>query len=281
MKPGNVLLDEEGNAYLTDFGVALDAGAPEQTTGMMVRGTPAYLSPEQIRLEPATPRSDIYALGVVLFETLTGEHPFPGTSLNVLLDQHLQQPLPSVRESRPELPAAVDAVIAKATAKNAEDRFADVLELATAFRAAIEGRRGSSLVAADLRNPYKGLRAFLEADAGDFFGREVVVRRLVERLAEPSASARFLCVVGPSGSGKSSVVRAGLVPALRRGAIEGSERWFVVDLMPGAHPCASSRAPCSASRSSRRRRCSRTSSATNTAWSARSNASCPTRTPSW
>lgn len=156
--------------------------------------------------------------------------------MNVLLDQHLQQPLPSVRTLRPELPAAADAVIAKATAKDAKDRFTDVLEVATAFHAAIEGRGRSSLATADLRNPYKGLRAFHEPDAGDFFGREVVIRRLIERLAEPSANARFLCVIGPSGSGKSSLVRAGVVPALRRGAIEGSERWFVVDLMPGAHP---------------------------------------------
>ena len=63
VKPGNVLLDEDGNAYLTDFGVALDAGSPERSTGTMMRGTPAYLSPEQIRLDPASPRSDIYALG--------------------------------------------------------------------------------------------------------------------------------------------------------------------------------------------------------------------------
>jgi WD40 repeat protein len=81
-------------------------------------------------------------------------------------------------------------------------------------------------------NPYKGLRAFEEADAADFFGREALVEHLVERLRE----TRFLAVVGPSGSGKSSVVRAGLVPALRRGALPGSESWRIVEMFPGAYP---------------------------------------------
>jgi DNA-binding SARP family transcriptional activator len=97
VKPGNVLLDEEGNAYLTDFGVALDAGSPESASGTMLRGTPAYLSPEQIRMDPATPRSDIYALGVVVYEMLTGEHPFPETSLSALLDHHVRDPCSSRR----------------------------------------------------------------------------------------------------------------------------------------------------------------------------------------
>ena len=233
VKPGNILLDEEGNAYLSDFGIALETGAPEQTAGTMIRGTPAYLSPEQIKLEQTTPRSDVYALGVVLYEMLTGEHPFPGTSLNVLLDQHLHQPIPSVRAKRPEIAPAVDAAIAGATAKDPAARFADVLDLCAAFRDSVGG--GHVAVAREARNPYKGLRAFLEADSADFFGREVLTRRLLERVAEPGAP-RFLCVVGPSGSGKSSVVRAGLVPAIRRGAIPGSDRWFVVDLVPGAHP---------------------------------------------
>ena len=81
-------------------------------------------------------------------------------------------------------------------------------------------------------NPYKGLRAFEEGDAPDFFGREGLVDQLVERLAE----TRFLAVVGPSGSGKSSVVRAGLIPALRRGAVPGSEGWPIVDMFPGPRP---------------------------------------------
>ena len=81
-------------------------------------------------------------------------------------------------------------------------------------------------------NPYKGLRAFEEADAADFFGREALTDHLVERIQE----ARFLAVVGPSGSGKSSVVRAGLVSALRRGALPGSESWRIVEMFPGAYP---------------------------------------------
>ncbi len=236
VKPGNVLLDEDGNAYLSDFGVALGVGLPEQTTGTMIRGTPDYLSPEQIRLESVSPRSDIYSLGIVLYEMITGEHPFPDGSINVVLEQHLQQPLPSVRGMRPELPPAVDAVIARATAKHSDQRFSDALEVAAAFRAAAERHPLHAAGVGEIRNPYKGLRAFLEADAADFFGRETLVRRLAERLAEPGAGSRFLCVVGPSGSGKSSVVRAGLVPALRRGAVAGSEGWFFVDVTPGPHP---------------------------------------------
>lgn len=100
-----------------------------------------------------------------------------------------------------------------------------------AFRRAL-GPLAVALAKGETRNPYKGLRAFEEADAADFFGREALSEHLVERLRV----TRFLAVVGPSGSGKSSVVRAGLVPALRRGALEGSDRWPVVHMFPGAYP---------------------------------------------
>jgi WD40 repeat protein/DNA-binding SARP family transcriptional activator/energy-coupling factor transporter ATP-binding protein EcfA2 len=83
-----------------------------------------------------------------------------------------------------------------------------------------------------IRNPYKGLRAFGEADARDFFGRETMSRELVDRFGE----GRFIAVVGPSGSGKSSLVRAGLLPALRHGAFPGSESWRIVEIAPGEYP---------------------------------------------
>lgn len=85
------------------------------------------------------------------------------------------------------------------------------------------------------RNPYKGLRAFDEGDAADFHGRQGLVRRMLERLESRSTSGRLVVVAGPSGSGKSSVVRAGLVPAIRRGEA-GSQRWRVVDVYPGSDP---------------------------------------------
>jgi WD40 repeat protein/class 3 adenylate cyclase len=104
-----------------------------------------------------------------------------------------------------------------------------------AFRRALGSRAARltpTLPGAILANPYKGLRAFEEGDAQDFFGRDELVEQLVKRLGQ----TRFLAVVGPSGSGKSSVVRAGLIPALRRGSITGSEGWRIADMFPGAHP---------------------------------------------
>ena len=84
--------------------------------------------------------------------------------------------------------------------------------------------------------PVQGPRPFTEADADDFFGRRELTARLVSRFGEPGTGARFLAVVGPSGGGKSSVVRAGLVPAIRRGALGDPDRWYVAEMFPGAAP---------------------------------------------
>ncbi|MGZ8566779.1 MAG: nSTAND1 domain-containing NTPase, partial [Actinomycetota bacterium] len=107
---------------------------------------------------------------------------------------------------------------------------------AVAARTALEPTAIVSSRRAEERNPYKGLRAFTEADANDFFGRGDLTQRLLARLREGPPGSRFLAVVGPSGGGKSSVVRAGLVPAIRRGALESPEDPFIAEMFPGSHP---------------------------------------------
>jgi WD40 repeat protein/DNA-binding SARP family transcriptional activator len=111
----------------------------------------------------------------------------------------------------------------------------DADAFAAAARIAVEPTAIAAPRRLDERNPYKGLRAFTEADARDFFGRGELASRLVTRLREEGTGSRFLAVVGPSGGGKSSVVRAGLVPAIRQGAL-GNPEAFIAEMFPGAHP---------------------------------------------
>jgi DNA-binding SARP family transcriptional activator len=110
------------------------------------------------------------------------------------------------------------------------DAFAEAARAALLPTATAEPQR------LETRNPYKGLRPFTEADSGDFFGRAELIQRLVARLREGGPGCRFLAVIGPSGSGKSSVVRAGLIPAIRHGALGDPERCFIVEMSPGARP---------------------------------------------
>ncbi|MBD0330072.1 MAG: protein kinase [Thermoleophilia bacterium] len=220
LKPANVLLDEEGHAYLSDFGIAARLADPENPR-RPVTSSPAYVPPEELAGEAHTPRSDLYGLGLLTFELLTGRRP------------PMDGPLPLPSELRSELPPALDRVIARATAPRPDDRYASVEEFLAAFAAAAgAGARAAEEAFTPAENPYKGLRAFGEADADDFYGRDSLVRELVAAVG----AHRLVAVVGPSGIGKSSVVRAGLVPALRGGALPGSQRWVAADLFPGAYP---------------------------------------------
>ncbi len=237
LKPDNILLDEGGNAYLSDFGIAKELSRETAATkaGAMV-GSPDYIAPEQIRGQAITPQTDIYSLGLVLFELLTGHHPFPETTSAEMLVMHLQEPLPLLADLRPDLSPLLDEMVQQATAKEASRRFADVQALLEAFRqVVVEDGLAVSISPPPkdfffdeaLSNPYKGLQYFEEADADSFFGREALTARLVERLSQHN----FLAVVGASGSGKSSLVRAGLIPALKR---EGT--WLAKVMIPTAHP---------------------------------------------
>jgi serine/threonine-protein kinase len=142
LKPSNVLFDDAGQARLTDFGIAKltnpDVSSQLTMTGVSV-GTPSYMSPEQWQGEEVSPRSDIYALGCMLFEMLTSVPPYRADNLASMLYMHLNAPVPSVYAKRPDLPPAVDTVIEVALAKLPQNRFTTAGELAQAFRAALAG----------------------------------------------------------------------------------------------------------------------------------------------
>ncbi len=331
IKPANILLDEDENVYLADFGIAQDVYLRVPEDAVDVSGSPAYLTPEVLRRQEITARSDLYSLGYVMYEVLTGAKPFADvTTASDYIQKHLNEPMPMMSIQHSGIPAALDEVLQTATAKDPMQRYATVQRFAAAFRAAIpptlpripaqpladpltereldvlkhmvEGRDNAQIaeklfltvgtvrwyvkqiyskldahsrhqaidkarllhllerpllqyvsidvrnlpevptprIAVDsvpeLENPYKGLRAFQESDASDFFGRAALTEQLLSRLAEKSESVRLLIVVGPSGSGKSSLVRAGLMPALRRGALRNVPHPFVTDMLPGTHP---------------------------------------------
>jgi serine/threonine protein kinase len=140
IKPGNVLITEDGRAVLADFGLAwLLEGAHLTLTGGVI-GTPEYMSPEQAAGEPIDHRSDVYALGVVLYEMLVGERPFVAeTPIGVLL-KHLQDPAPPLLDARPDLPPAVGQVVDRSLLKDPAQRYASAGELARAFREAFMRR---------------------------------------------------------------------------------------------------------------------------------------------
>jgi eukaryotic-like serine/threonine-protein kinase len=129
VKPQNVLLDEEGSAKVTDFGIARTLDEEGLTADGRVLGTTDYVSPEQALGQPVTGQSDLYSVGVVLYEMLTGEVPFKGDNQVAVAMKHVREQIPDVQTRRPEISAALAAVVEMATAKRQDDRYANDAEL--------------------------------------------------------------------------------------------------------------------------------------------------------
>ncbi|MFQ3535430.1 MAG: serine/threonine protein kinase [Aggregatilineales bacterium] len=147
LKPDNVLLDQQRNAFLTDFGIAKMLGdTSNRTRTGMVMGTPSYMAPELWQGHPADARADIYAFGVMLYEMLTGVLPFRAETPYQIMHRHIYEAPPSLRAQGLEIPAAIDQVISKALAKNPEHRFSSAGELVKAFHEASSGRDISRFV---------------------------------------------------------------------------------------------------------------------------------------
>jgi serine/threonine-protein kinase len=139
LKPGNILFDRLNEPYVSDFGIAKLSEAQASVTGSAIIGTPAYMSPEQAQGEPVDGRSDIYALGVILFEMLSGKPPYEAdTPMGVVL-KHITEPVPHILDANPNLPVAIKAVVEKAMAKDKLERFATCSDLAAALSAIARG----------------------------------------------------------------------------------------------------------------------------------------------
>lgn len=133
VKPANVIIGPQNSVKVTDFGIARAAGDSTLTAAGSVLGSAHYISPEQAMGENLTPRSDVYSLGIVMYEMLTGALPFTGDSVMGVAMRHVNEDVPRARDINPDIPAALDDVVARATAKAPRDRFADAASMQAAL----------------------------------------------------------------------------------------------------------------------------------------------------
>ncbi|MFT3692858.1 MAG: protein kinase [Kofleriaceae bacterium] len=249
LKPENVFVTSTGQVKVLDFGIAKALGktpaptpkgganrtmyAPQEPLnltreGAMV-GTLPYMSPEQMGIGEVDPRSDIWALGIIIWEMLLGKHPIePLTTDRLITNAIDDEPMPSLRDVAPHLPEALIALVTGCLRKRQEERIPSAAEIVRRLEDMQPGRVGRQL--AEGESPYPGLTAFQENDADRFFGRSRDVTRMVAKVRELPITG----IVGPSGVGKSSFIRAGVGPALKA----SGEHWDVITLRPGRQPLA-------------------------------------------
>jgi serine/threonine-protein kinase len=139
VKPSNILFDLTGAAFLSDFGIAKSKPITDEEGEWLV-GTPAYMSPEQVKGDPVDGRSDVYALGVMLYRLLTGQLPFSSDSTTALINAHVDLPIPDIRRVKANIPAVWQEVVAKAMAKDPNDRYATAGDFARDVQEMVSGK---------------------------------------------------------------------------------------------------------------------------------------------
>lgn len=139
VKLSNILFDSTGEAFLSDFGIAKSKAFTDDEGDWLV-GTPAYMSPEQVKGNQVDGRSDIYALGVVLYRLLTGQLPFASDSTTALINAHVDLPIPDIRQIKSNLPSVWQEVVAKAMAKDPNDRYPTAGDFARDVQEVVSGK---------------------------------------------------------------------------------------------------------------------------------------------
>jgi tetratricopeptide (TPR) repeat protein len=211
VKPANILIGEGPHAYLTDFGLTktADTGSMLTRSGMIM-GSFDYIAPEQLEGGEVDARTDVYALGCVIYEMLTGDVPYPRDTGAAKLFAHVAMPPPSLLEAQPDAPPELDALIAKAMAKDPDERFATAAELAGALQAAVGGPQPQANGTAPPSALPLGLPPALEPRAGEepFVGREAAFAQLQEAFERARGGERALVLLsGEPGMGKSRLAR--------------------------------------------------------------------------
>jgi eukaryotic-like serine/threonine-protein kinase len=264
LKPSNAVLGEGGVTKLLDFGLAklvegevpgasktsssppptssllelattasapceARAEAPPLTDDSALLGTPLYLAPERWCGEPASAASDLYSLGAMLFELLSGQPPHQAQNAAVLGMRIATHPAPPIASLVPDLEPRFGALVDGCLHRDPRQRHASAEALGAALEELAGPRRYR---AAPEGNPYRGLFAFQPEHRGLFFGRDAEVSALLDRLRGGPA----VIVTGDSGVGKSSLCRAGVLPAASEGALGDRHAWHVASIAPGARP---------------------------------------------
>jgi serine/threonine-protein kinase len=201
LKPSNILLDQEGIPYLADFGLAKVSEGTQLTKEGFV-GTPSYLAPEVSESSSVSPYLDIYALGVTLYQMVTGQLPFQAdTPVNTIL-AHLNQPIPDARALRADLPAGIQPIIEQAMAKRPSNRFASAGELAEAFSEALtttaiqpaapQPDLATSIMESTLRNQIAPVQAVLTLSGGPRNGQRIIVNLLPFKIGRIAGNTLLL-----------------------------------------------------------------------------------------
>jgi serine/threonine protein kinase len=168
LKPANALVDGQGNLFLTDFGIAklLESASPRLTQTDAIMGTPAYISPEQAKALPVDQRSDIYSLGIILYEMVTGRVPFVADTPLAVILKHISDPLPPPSLIKADIPDPVERVILKALAKEPGDRYSTAADFLFAWKHALEDQATVRYMTEKMPSPVSRAETFLDQTQG-------------------------------------------------------------------------------------------------------------------